>query len=104
MTPKGRMARNRARMPQERRSENGGLPPKNHHIGAKVTRETFEIIDSAAAIRGWPRGRVVEEGALLRAQQIMAEAVHAQSQVRRAMRRDKARNAALAKKQPKRHR
>lgn len=71
--------------------------PKTHHIGAKVSRTTFQIVDQAAVIRGWPRAQVVEEGALLRAQQILDQAVTAYAKVRKAIRSHKASKAGVAR-------
>lgn len=85
-----RVASNRARMPV-------GEAPKKHHIGAKVSRETFQIVDQAAVIRGWPRAQVVEEGSLLRAQQILDQAVSAYAKVRKALRVHKATKAGIAR-------
>jgi uncharacterized protein (DUF1778 family) len=73
------------------------MKPKTAHIGAKVTPETFAIVDQAAVIRGWPRAKVVELGALEYAQRILETATGAMAQMRRMMRQSKARSGGVAK-------
>lgn len=80
-------------MPQERAEKRR---PKVV-ISAKVAAPVGEIVRNAAVILGWPTSRVVEEGALLRAQQILEQAQRAYAKVRRAIRSDKATKAALAR-------
>lgn len=81
-------------MPLESTRENMA---KTYHIGAKVDRATFSVIDQAAVIRGWPRQRVVELGALEYAQRIMEVATKAMAQLRREARQSKARSGGIAK-------
>lgn len=90
MTPKAEMAHNRARLPQERRK-------KTAYLTAKVLPETQELVQNAADIKGWPRQRVVEEGAVQYAQLIVVEYATHGAVVRKAMRQAKARLGGLAK-------
>lgn len=80
-------------MPQERRRPNRGTAL----ISARVDLHIFGLIDQAAITRGWPRSRVVEEGAISFAREIMAQAAGAQAALRRIARKAKARRAGLAR-------
>lgn len=62
------------------------MKPKTRHIGAKVSLEVYSLVDQAAVIKGWPRQRVVAEGAVIRAQQILEEQSRAYAQLRKSMR------------------
>lgn len=84
-------------MPQERREK----PPGTRTISAKVRKEVADMVLNAAVIRGWPLSRVVEEGAILRAQQIVDETSGAWAKVRKAIRVHKATKAGLARHRPK---
>ena len=86
-------------MPQEHTKK----ATKTYHIGAKVDREVFGIIDQAAIIRGWPRQRVVELGALTLAKEILETATGAVAALRRMARQSKARQGGLAKAAKNRH-
>lgn len=67
------------------------------HIGAKVTREVFALVDQAAIIKGWPRSRIVEEGAVKRAQEVLEEQSRAYAQARKAARQVKAQSGGRAR-------
>jgi uncharacterized protein (DUF1778 family) len=84
------MAHNRARMPQDESR-------KTAHIGAKTSPEMARLIDLAAQMRGWSRSRVVEEGAIQRAQQIMQETSERFASFRKQTRVLKAREGGLAR-------
>ena len=90
MTRKAEMPRNRARMPSERRK-------KTAYLTAKVYPETRDLVQNAADIKGWPRQRVVEEGAVQYAQLIVVEFATHGAVVRKAMRKAKARLGGLAR-------
>jgi hypothetical protein len=81
-------------MPQERRKKTTVL---THHIGAKVSKTVFDIVDAAATIRAKPRSWVVETGAVLFAQQIAAETEKIFASYRRETRRIRARKGGLAR-------
>lgn len=70
---------------------------KTAHIGAKVSLETFAVVDHAAAIRGWPRSKVVELGALEYAQRIIEQAGANLAALRRMTRQSRSRMGGLAK-------
>jgi len=80
-------------VPQERRKKT----PTTRTISAKVRKEVADIVLNAAVIRGWPVSRVVEEGALLRANQIVDETSGAWAKVRKAIRSHKASKAGEAR-------
>ena len=73
------------------------------HVGAKVTREVFALVDQAAIIKGWPRSRIVEEGAVKRAQEVLEEQSRAYAQARKAARQVRAQAGGLAKARRARH-
>lgn len=73
------------------------MSTKTHAIGAKVDHRTFTIINNAAIIRGWPRQRVVELGALEYAQRILEVATGAMAQLRREARQSKSRQGGIAR-------
>ena len=72
-------------------------------ISAKVTAAVAEIVRNAAVIRGWPTSRIVEEGALIRAQQVLEETTKAHAQLRRMTRQSKSRQGGLAQAAKNRH-
>lgn len=81
-------------MPQDRRKKTTVL---THHIGAKVTKDVFDIVEAAAQIRAKPRSWVVELGALKAAEEILAQATHAYAVVRKSIRSHKASKAGVAR-------
>lgn len=93
MTRKAKVPHNRATLPQDE----GTKKPKNPTISAKVPPEIVALVDHAAGIKGWPRQRVVEEGAIQYAQLIIAEQGERAAKARKAMRSAKARLGGLAK-------
>jgi len=68
-----------------------------HHIGAKVSRDNFQIIDNAAVIRGLPRSEIVARGALEYAQRVLEQATGTIAAFRRIVRKQHAQKAGLAK-------
>lgn len=93
MTQKAEPMRNRARMPQDE----GTKQPRNPTISARVAPTVLALIDHAADMKGWPRQRVVEEGAVQYAQLIIAEQGERQARARKAMRSAKARLGGIAR-------
>ncbi len=71
-----------------------------HHIGAKVNRDAFQIIDNAALIRGLPRSEIVSRGALEYAQRVLEQATGTVAAFRRIIRKQHAQKAGLAKRRP----
>lgn len=99
MTPPAKRARNRPRMPQDE----GKKTLLTHHIGAKVSRDTFLIVDNAALIRGCPRSLIVERGALEYAQRVMEQATGTVAAFRRIVRKQHAQKGGLARAAKKRN-
>lgn len=94
MTPLGKQARNRATLPQDE----GKKSLLTHHIGAKVSRDSFQIIDNAAIIRGLPRSEIVSRGALEYASRVLEQATGTVAAFRRIVRKQHAQKAGLARK------
>jgi hypothetical protein len=90
MTPFAEIDRKAPAVPQDERK-------KTAVISAKVSMEVFEIIDAAALIRAKPRSWIVEQGAILFANQIAQETSKVFAKYRRETRRIHARKAALAR-------
>ncbi len=66
-------------------------------ISARIRPESLQVVDHAADMKGWPRARIVEEGAIQYAQLIIAQEGARQAAARKAMRRAKARLGGLAR-------
>lgn len=90
------MPRNRARTRFKRPAEKAPKAPKLVSIGAKVDLQSFAIVDHAASIRGWPRSKVVELGALEYAQRIIEQAGANLAALRRMTRQSRSRQGGIA--------
>ena len=80
-----------------RLQDEGKKSALTHHIGAKVSRDTFQIIDNAAIIRGIPRSQIVERGALEYAQRVLEQATGTIAAFRRIVRKQHAQTAARSR-------
>lgn len=77
-------------MPQDERR-------KTVVLSAKVSKSVATTVRNAAIIRAWPTSRVVEEGALKRAMEILDEMSQASATMRRQARANTARKGGLAR-------
>ncbi|HEX9239229.1 MAG TPA: hypothetical protein VF910_01065 [Candidatus Bathyarchaeia archaeon] len=82
----------------ERPQDEGKKSLLTHHIGAKVSRDSFQIIDNAALIRGLPRSEIVSRGALEYAQRVLEQATGTVAAFRRIIRKQHAQTAARGRK------
>lgn len=94
-----KIPRNRARMPQER----GKKMPETAIISARVSLEHKALVLGAANCRGWTEARVVEEGAVQRAREVLAATAEEFARVRTAVRQAKSRVGGLARAAKKRN-
>lgn len=83
------MARNRSKMPQDKRSDTT--------VTWRPRASVAVLIEQAALLRGWTVNRLLEEAAIPYAFEICEDALRGLAKIRAANRRERARKAALAR-------